>query len=137
MTLNLADKNNYLMGILVLVCKDRIIGNSDEKMIRRIADELGFNHYFVDQTIEEISDHKYVIEEPPEFSDHEIAEAFIKDAIRLAFSDHALHLYEIQWLSKVAFKNKLPGEWFLSEINYFLKKDHYGKINSFAIHKYV
>ena len=95
MTLNLADKNNYLIGMLVMIGKDRNIGNTNEKMIRLIADDMGLNHYFVDQSIEEIRGHKYIIEEPPEFSDREIAEAFIKDAIRFSFSDHAIHLYEL------------------------------------------
>ncbi len=137
MTLNISDKSNYLKGILVLIGKDRNIENSDEKMIRFIAEELGFNHYFVDKSIDEIKEHKYILEEPPEFSNHEIAKAFIKDAIRFAFSDHSLHLYEFQWLSTIAFKNKLSGQWLLFEIKYFLSDNHSAQDSSFEIQKYV
>ena len=137
MTLNFSDKSNYLMGMLVMIGKDRNIDNSNEKMIRLIAGELGFNHYFVDQSIEEIKEHEYIIEGPPEFSNREIAEAFIKDAIRFAFSDGALHLYEVQWLLTIASKNKLPGQWFLLEIEYFLKNNTHTREDSFEIQKYI
>ncbi len=49
-------------------------------------------------------------QEPPEFSHHEIAEVYIKDAIRIAFSDHAFHLYKVQWLFTIVSKNKLSGQ---------------------------
>ena len=137
MTLNLTDKNNYLIGMLVMIGKDRNIGNTNEKMIRLIADDMGLNHYFVDQSIEEIRGHKYIIEEPPEFSDREIAEAFIKDAIRFAFSDHAIHLYELQWLATIALKNKLSWQWVLFEIEYFLKANYSVQDSLFEIQKYV
>ncbi|MHB8336457.1 MAG: hypothetical protein ACYC49_05610 [Ignavibacteriaceae bacterium] len=137
MTWNLSDKNNYLTGMLVLICKDRNIDSTDKKMIRLMADDLGFNHYFVDQSIDEIKERKFIIEEPPEFSSLEIAEAFIRDAIRFAFIDHALHLYELEWLSSIAAKNKLSVQWFFLEIEYFLKNNNYDKDRIYEIKKYV
>ncbi|HUX93484.1 MAG TPA: hypothetical protein VMV36_06710, partial [Ignavibacteriaceae bacterium] len=104
---------------------------------RLMADDLGFNHYFVDQSIDEIKERKFIIEDPPEFSSLEIAEAFIKDAIRFAFLDHALHLYELEWLSSIAAKNKLSVQWFFLEIEYFLKNNNYDKDRIYEIKKYV
>ena len=137
MTWNLSDKNNYLTGMLVLICKDRNIDSKDRKMIRLMADDLGFNHYFVDQSIDEIKERKYIIEEPPVFSSNEIAQAFIKDAIRFAFIDHALHLYELEWLSSIAASNKISAQWFLFEVEYFLKAKQYRQESIFEIKKYV
>ena len=137
MTWNLSDKNNYLTGMLVLICKDRNIDSKDRKMIRLMADDLGFNHYFVDQSIDEIKERKYIIEEPPVFSSNEIAQAFIKDAIRFAFIDHALHLYELEWLSSIAASNKISAQWFLFEVEYFLKAKKYRQESIFEIKKYV
>ncbi len=137
MTWNLSDKNNYLTGMLVLICKDRNIDSKDRKMIRLMADDLGFNHYFVDQSIDEIKERKYIIEEPPVFSSNEIAQAFIKDAIRFAFIDHALHLYELEWLSSIAASNKISAQWFLFEVEYFLKAKQYRQGSIFEIKKYV
>jgi hypothetical protein len=133
MNLNLSDKNNYLLGILTLIGKERYIDNSNEKFVRQIADELGFNHYFIDQSIEEIKGHKFIIEEPPEFSNQEFAEVFIKDAIRFAFPDHEIHLYELQWLITASLKNKLSEDWLLLEIKKFLKVRNYNQNNSFEI----
>lgn len=137
MTWNISDKNNYLTGMLVLICKDRNIDSKDRKMIRLMADDLGFNHYFVDQSIDEIKERKYIIEEPPVFSSNEIAQAFIKDAIRFAFIDHALHLYELEWLSSIAASNKISAQWFLFEVEYFLKAKQYRQESIFEIKKYV
>lgn len=137
MTLEMSDKSSYLKGMLVLFCKDGNINNTDEKTIRGIAEELGFNHYFVDSSINEIKHNKYFMEEPPVFSNSEIAKVFIRDAIRFAFIDYKYHMYEIHWLSMITSKNNLPGKWFLSEIKYFLNKNRSFINNSFEIQKYV
>jgi hypothetical protein len=137
MTLNNSDKSNYLIGILIFIVKERKIKKADEKVIHRLTEELGMNHYFLDNSIDEIRGHKYIIEEPPKFSHKEIAEAFIKDAIRLAFSDHLLQLDELEWLSKAALKNKLPGQLPFNEIKYFLKKNQFDKNSLFEIQKYT
>ncbi len=133
MNLNLSDKNNYLTGLLILIGKERFVNKSHENTVRQIADELGFNHYFVSQSIEEIKGHNFTIAEPPEFSNRDIAEAFIKDAIRFAFSDHELHLYELRWLMITAAKNNLSEDWLLIEIKKFLKARNYDQSNSFEV----
>ena len=137
MILKLSDKSNYLTGLLVLTGKNINIEILEEKLIRFIAGKLGFNHNFIDESILKIKVRKYIIEELPVFSCREIAEVFIKDAIRFAFVDSTLHLNELQWMSAIAMRNKLSGQWVISEIKYFLNNNHYCQYDSFEIQKHV
>lgn len=137
MVLKLSDKSNYLTGLLVLTGKNINIEILEEKLIRFIAGKLGFNHNFIDESILKIKVRKYIIEELPVFSCREIAEVFIKDAIRFAFVDSTLHLNELQWMSAIAMRNKLSGQWVISEIKYFLNNNHYCQYDSFEIQKHV
>ncbi len=137
MTLNNSDKSNYLRGILIFIVIQGNIKKEDKKVIHLLTEELGLKHYFSDNSIDEIRWHKYIIEEPPEFSHKEIAEAFIKDAIRFAFSDHVLFSYELDWLSKTALKNKLPDQLPFFEIKFFLKNGHFNKNSVFEFQKYI
>ena len=129
--------SNYLTGLLVLTGKNINIEILEEKLIRFIAGKLGFNHNFIDESILKIKVRKYIIEELPVFSCREIAEVFIKDAIRFAFVDSTLHLNELQWMSAIAMRNKLSGQWVISEIKYFLNNNHYCQYDSFEIQKHV
>ena len=137
MVLKLSDKSNYLTGLLVLTGKNINIKNVEDKIIRFIAGELGFNPSFIDESILKIKVHKYIIEELPVFSGSEIAQVFLKDAIRFAFVDSTLHLNELQWMSAIALKNKLSGQWVISEVKYFLDNNYYYQYDSFEIQKHV
>ena len=119
MSLNISDKNNYLNGLLSLMGKENNADEKNEKIVRLIAENLGFNHYFVDDYINSIKGKKYIAIELLEFSNQEIAQTFIKDAIRFANLGHFLNRDEVKWLTSIAIKNKLPKQWLTSEINYY------------------
>jgi|GEM_PF-495995 uncharacterized ubiquitin-like protein YukD len=137
MTLNLSDRTNYLNGLIVLFCKQLEIDNAYKKIIDKVADTLELNHYYVESAIKKIMECEYVISEPPEFSDKNIAEAFIKDAIHFAFADGVIHIYEFQWLFTIVLKNNLSEQWFLFEVEYLLKDKNNFYNHSFEIQKYV
>ncbi len=111
------DKSNYFKGLLILVGKDRNISELEKISLRKIAKVLGFNKEFCDNAISELLDNEFIIESPPEFSDPEIAKAFVLDGIRIAFSDKEIHIFELNWLKSVSEKNFLDTEWCIQKYN--------------------
>ena len=59
-------------------------------------------------------------DEPIKFSNEKIAESFISDGLKLAFSDKQIHGSEIEWLRETALKNSLEQNWFEKEHQKFL-----------------
>ena len=59
---------------------------------------------------------QYISKEPPKYSNHDFAKAFIKDRLKMAFNDRPVHFNEIQWLKLIAGKNNLPEDWFTQEL---------------------
>ncbi|MHB1687068.1 MAG: hypothetical protein ACYCVH_06825 [Ignavibacteriaceae bacterium] len=131
MTLNNLDKSNYLRGLVILVGIERRGGENKRKIIREVAEILGFNQDFVENSMNDIHKNKYINKEPPKFSNQEITEIFIRDGIRLASIDKVLHLHDLKWLLNTALKNNLSEQWFFIELEYFLEKYDYE--NSFDI----
>ncbi|MBA4405708.1 hypothetical protein C0389_00375 [bacterium] len=115
MVLTQQDRSSYLKGLLILVGKDKSIGKHESSLLMEVSKILGFDPTFCKDAINELLENEYIIEEPPTFSHIEIAKAFIKDGIRIAFSDKELHLYELSWLKAVSDKNKIDAGWGLTE----------------------
>lgn len=115
MELTELDKSNYLKGFLILIGKDKKISDSEREIFLQLSNVLGFNKEFCENAINELFENEYIIEEPPMFSDLDIAKAFIKDGMRIAFSDKELHLYEMNWLKSIGDKNNVPLDWRLNE----------------------
>ena len=121
MELTLLDKSNYLRSLLILIGKDKNIAIKEKELFLRLSKTLGFSEEFCNDAVNELLVNNYIIEDPPKFSDIEIAKAFIKDGIQLAFADGSLHLYEMNWLNFVGDKNNLDPDWRLEQLNDFKK----------------
>ncbi len=115
MELTVLDRSNYLKGLLILIGKDKNISETERNTFLQLSKLLGFNKTFCEDAINELLENQYIIEEPPIFSNLDIAKAFIKDGMRIAFSDKELHLYEMNWLKSVGDKNSVPLDWRLNE----------------------
>jgi len=115
--LTVKDRSNYLKGLLILIGKDKIISEAERNNLMEISAILGFDREFCKNAIDEILFNEYIIEEPPLFSNMEIAKAFVRDGMNLAFSDRELHLYELNWLNSVVETNKIDPGWKLEEFN--------------------
>lgn len=115
MNLTFLDKSSYLKGLLILIGKDKIIAKRERTLLTEVSDILGFDPEFCKDAINDLLENEYIIEEPPLFSDKEIAKAFIKDGIRIAFADKELHLYELNWLKSVSDRNKIEAGWGMKE----------------------
>ena len=113
--MTLQDRSNYFKGLLILIGKDKTISEPEKNNLRKLAKILGFNKEFCDGALSELLENEYIIEDPPVFSNSEIANSFIIDGIRIGFSDKALHIFELNWLKSVADKNSVDYNWCMTK----------------------
>lgn len=112
MKIPLQDRSNYLKGLLILAKRDNVLTESEGKIIRNIADKLGFSSDFYEETLKNLLANEYLTEEPVKFSDKEISHSFIIDGLRLAHSDNKLDEEELHWLRLTAKENNIDMKWF-------------------------
>lgn len=137
MIINPVDKSNYLKGLLVLVGKDKEINRNESDLIIKVGNILGFNHDFVEKAIKNFFKNKYIIEDPPLFSNYDFAEIFIKDGIRIALINKVINLDQIKWLENAAMKNNLSKQWLYIELESLLDNNNSGLEFYFEIQKYL
>lgn len=110
------DKSNYLKGLLIVAKKDKQLTEQEKKILKSVADKLGFAKDFYEDTIRDLLSNKYIIETPIKFSEKKIAESFISDGLKLAYADDIVSDIEISWLRATAFENDLTNDWFDNRI---------------------
>ena len=137
MNIDQIDKSNYFKGLLILIGTTRKITEIEKIAISDVARILGFGNNFVDTAMDELFGNQYIIAEPPRFSNHILAEIFIRDGMRVAFANQVLHLYELQWLARFAVNNNFSKQWFFIELEQYLDKSTQIQENSFEIQKYI
>ena len=137
MILNQIDRNNYFKGLLVLVGIRRKITKTEEVSVKNVAKILDLNQNFVDDVIKKFHENKYIIETPPKFSNHILAEIFLRDGMRVAFTDKMLHLHELEWLARFAVNNNFSKQWFFIELENYLESYMLSPSNSFEIQNYI
>ncbi|OGU77717.1 MAG: hypothetical protein A2V93_10340 [Ignavibacteria bacterium RBG_16_34_14] len=119
MNIPVIDKSNYLKGLLITARKDNQLADSEKKIIRSIAEKLGFASDFYEETIQNLLANKYIDEGPIKFSDIKIAESFIIDGLRLAYSDSPVESGELEWLRRTAIENGINEKWFDDKLQTF------------------
>ena len=112
MEIPIIDKSNYLKGLLITARKDNQLTESEKKILKDISVKLGFASDFYEDTIKSLLGNKYISEDPIIFSDKKIAESFVEDGLRLAFSDKKVSENEINWLKATAIANHISLKWF-------------------------
>jgi len=115
MNISAVDANNYFKGLLLLIRKDRKVTESEVQLMKRIGKALGFEEEFCNQAIVGILENQHVRDQPPRFSNKELAKKFIQDGLILALSDEEMHPSEEEWLRLVAELNGLDLQWFSRE----------------------
>ena len=116
MNIPLLDRSNYLKGLFITAKLDRQLTEKEKESLKKISDKLGFAKDFYDETIRGLLSNKYLAEDPIIFSDQNIAKSFIRDAIRLVYSDGLVAGNEIEWLKKTASANNIEDEFVKEEI---------------------
>ncbi len=137
MKINPLDRSNFFKGLLILVGKEKNFTQNECTMLKDIAKSLGFNYEFADKAIKNFLGNKYIIEEPPVFSDCNFAEIFIRDGMKIALSDKILNVDQIEWLSKTALKNHLSKQWVFIELESLLDNFNSRVETNFEIQKYA
>ena len=137
MLLNPIDKSNYLRGLLILIKRNRKINEMEKKRIKEVSDVLGFNGYFVDNAINELLDNEFLVGTPPKFTNHILAETFIKDAIKIALIQDLLNIHKIQWLMSFAVNNDLSKQWLFMELEYYFENARSNINDSLEIQDYL
>jgi hypothetical protein len=97
---------------MLLMRKDGEIAANEKRIMMRIGEILGFDKKFSENTIRDLLDNKHIIDAPPQFSDPDIAESFIKDGLKLGYSDEMIDKKELAWLQAVAEINGIDDRWF-------------------------
>ena len=106
------DKSTYLKGLLILAKRDKVLSESEERIITDIASRLGFSADFYKYTLQNLIANEFLTEEPVKFSNKKVAQSFIIDGFRLAHSDRHLDERESDWLRETASENEIDVEWF-------------------------
>jgi len=117
MNIPFIDKSNYLKGLLITARKDKQLTEPEKKIIKSIAEKLGFANDFYEETVRDLLANRYIIEEPIKFSSKKIAESFVVDGLKLFYSDNMTEKGEIEWLKKTAVKNGLNEKWFEDKVH--------------------
>ena len=115
MRVSLVDRSNYYKGLLVLIGRDRIIDKRERELMLQLGAILNFEKRFCEAAIADLLDNKYITNEPIIFDEREIAECFLRDAIRLALVDKEIHSDELAWLRAIARANKFTDKWLDNE----------------------
>ncbi len=106
------DKSSYLKGLLILAKRDNVLTESEENIIKDIAQRLGFSTDFYEYTLQNLLQNEYLTEEPVKFSEMKLSYSFIIDGLKLAHSDNKLDDSEINWLRQTASVNNISMQWF-------------------------
>jgi len=124
MTNNYLDRSNYVKGLLLMIGKDKKITDKERDFLHNTGKILSFNKKFIEGAIDELFENEHLGNEPPIFSQKQYAEAFLRDAIKLAFVDNDLSSEEFDWLQSIAVSNGLSNEWLKNELEYYLSGKH-------------
>ncbi len=116
MKMTLLDKSECFRAFLLLIGQDGVITRDEREFLLRIGKMLDFERQFLETAIDDLLENRYINTKPPRFSIQEIAEAFLKDAVRVAFVDKDLHEGEFRWLQSIAAKNGLRDGWVRDEV---------------------
>lgn len=119
MNIPIIDRSNYLKGLFITAKLDKELTEKEKDILKKISDKLGFATDFFQETVRSLLINKYIIEEPIVFSNLEIAQSFIKDAVKLACVNGLVTDAEMDWLKKTADINKINSNFVEKEFKSF------------------
>ncbi len=111
MRLSELDRSNYFRAMLLLSGKDKKISKAEQNFIDTLGAKLGFEKSFTKSAVNTFFSNKHIPNEPPKFSNREIAKSFIRDGIKLIIEDPKINQDEVDWISNVARVNGINENW--------------------------
>ena len=112
MELTILDKSNYFKGLLLLAGKDSKVSKEEREYVISAGKALGFARSFCEDAVSDLLRNEYISQEPPEFSDLNIAKKFITEGLDLALIDSNLDDEEMKFLRETARVNKINDSWY-------------------------
>lgn len=106
-TMTLQDRSAYLKGLVLLVRKDFKVEAAEAELVTKIGCILGFHRGFAAETVDEVLRNRHIVDEPPVFSNVDVAACFLFDGLTVGSCDNELHPREFLWLRSVATANAL------------------------------
>jgi len=138
MKLTLIDRSSYFKGLLLLIKRDNLISENEKNIMVKIGKTLGFDKSFIEDAIKELMENKFITDDVPTFSNKFIAESFILDGLKVAFSDDEFTAEELEHLSKIANQNGIDKEWLMLLISKYIKHSEDLNTNEFLfVTKYL
>lgn len=134
MEIPVKDKSSYLKGLLIVAKKDKQLADSEKRIIRSIAEKLGFAPDFYEDVLKDLLSNDYIIEDPIKFSNIKIAKSFIDDGLRLAYSDNKVSDVEMKWLVETSKHNNIEEEWLNEKIELYKNSSVSFSISDFALY---
>ena len=123
MSLNIMDRSLYFKGLLILSRIDKNVSTQEKEILKNVGNSLGFNKEFSESTINEVVNNKHLKDEPLKFSNQQIANMFLRDAIKLAFCDSNLDEKEYNWILECAKMNEIPEKRIKEKITSLLNAE--------------
>ncbi|MDA3861073.1 MAG: hypothetical protein PF445_07580 [Melioribacteraceae bacterium] len=138
MKLTMLDRSTYFKGLLLLIKKDKIITKGEDKLMVKIGESLGFEKIFIENSIRDLMENEFLTDDIPVFSHKSLAESFILDGLKVAFSDDEFSAEELEHLTKIATQNGIDREWLMLLIAKYLKHSDTLNTNEFLfVNKYL
>jgi len=121
MKLTMLDRSTYFKGLLLLIKKDNVVTEGEKELMIKIGQTLGFEKTFIESSIKDLMENQYITDDVPVFSDKAIAESFILDGLKVAFSDDEFSAEELELLTSIAEQNGIDRDWLMLLISKYLK----------------
>jgi len=138
MKLTMLDRSTYFKGLLLLIKKDNVITEGEDKLMAEIGKTLGFEESFIENSIKNLMENEFLTDDIPVFSHKSFAESFILDGLKVAFSDNEFSAEELEHLTKIATQNGIDREWLMLLIAKYLKHSDTLNTNEFLfVNKYL
>ena len=138
MQLTMLDRSTYFKGLLLLIKKDNIITEGENELMIKIGHALGFEKLFIRTSIKDLMENEFLTDDIPVFSNKYIAESFILDGLKVAFSDNEFSAEELVHLTAIANQNGIDREWLMLLIAKYLKHSETLNTNEFLfVNKYL
>ena len=138
MKLTMLDRSTYFKGLLLLIKADNLVTEGENELMTKIGQTLGFEKSFIERAISELIENEFLTNDIPIFSHKSIAESFILDGLKVAFSDDEFSAEELEHLTNIATQNGIDKEWLMLLIAKYLKHSDTLNTNEFLfVNKYL
>lgn len=137
MNIPVLDRSHYLKGLLITAKLDKQLSDKEKEIIKGISDKLGFATDFYNETIRGLLSNQYISDEPIKFSDKKIAESFLSDAIKLAYSDGSISEAELNWLKETARINLINENFIQNTITSYKNSPILLRNTEFALYSII